>query len=687
MSHGIQTGRVITILLVFALAATGSALQEPAKTEFPRRLLLVTLDTTRADAIGAWGGSGVTPNLDRLASAGTRWQNALAPCPLTLPAHASLLTGLDPPEHGLRVNGEGALAAEVPSLAGVLASRGWSTGAFIGSRVLDRRFGLAHGFGHYDDRIAAERVGQYGYPERDAASVTDAALDWLGELSSDRDAFAWVHYYDPHAPYRAPGSDPDSPERTRYLDEVAWVDRQLGRLLGGLPGGAENWLIAVVGDHGEALGEHGEQTHGLFLYRGVLEVPLLLCGPNVAAGRAVAGPVAANRLALTLLRLLGVDNISLPGSSLPGIADTIEEKPAPVYAETLFPLAAYGWAPLTALTEGGWRYISAPRPELYHLQSDPGETRNVIADVPEIASRMREQVAALAARAAHHPTTVVADAAIGESLRVLGYLEGGPDEVCDGVDPKDGPALREAMDTARLEVQSGQAPAAAKRLDAVLQQNPSNPVAWSRLAEARAETGDLEGAAAARRRAALLRPSSEFSQLALGDAELRIGNRKAARAAWRKAVSLDPRYASAWARLAVLARQDGGTEAERSLLRESCVAGTASAALFMRLAALEESAEADRLFAAAVELLPEEPNPWLEWGRSLEGRQEFEEAETRYREASGRAPTDPRPEFALGRLLLTTGKPALARPHLQRAADLGRGTAVGAEAERLLHNP
>jgi len=597
-----------------------------------------------------------------------------------------LLTGLDPPEHGLRVNGEGALAAELPILTSVLASRGWSTAAFIGSRVLDRRFGLARAFDRYDDRMAAERVGQYGYAERDAAAVTDASLDWLRGLPSDRDAFAWVHYYDPHAPYGAPGSDPASSERTRYLEEVAWVDRQLGRLLGGLPGGTDNWLIAVVGDHGEALGEHGEKTHGLFLYRGVLEVPLLLCGPGVAAGRVIAGPVAATRLAATLLMLLGVDGTSLPGISLPGIADNIEEEPVPVYAETRFPLAAFGWAPLAAMTDGRWRYVSAPRPELYNLQSDPGEIRNVIADEPEIARRMRELVAVVAARAPHHPTTVVADAEVGESLRALGYLEGGSDEVCDGIDPKDGPALREAMETARLELQSGQAPAAVRRLEAVLKINPSNPVAWARLAEAHAGTGDVEGAAAARRRAAALRPSSEFSQLALGDAELRIGNRKAARAAWRKAVAIDPRYASAWARLAVLARQDGGTEAERSVLREARVAGTASAMLLMRLAALEETEEADHLFAAATELLPEEPTLWLEWGRSLEGRAMIEEAEARYREAARRAPADPRPELALGRLLLTAGEPVLARPHLQRAADLGRGAVIGAEAEKLLQD-
>ncbi len=675
---------MITVLLLLALAGVDAAPDENLKTVPSRRLLLVTLDTTRADAVGAWGGSGTTPNLDRLARAGTRWQTALTPCPLTLPAHASLLTGLDPAEHGLRVNGEGALAAELPTLQSVLASRGWSTAAFIGSRVLDHRYGLARGFDLYDDRMAAERVGQYGYPERDAAAVTDAALGWIRKLRSDRNAFSWVHYYDPHAPYDAPGSNPASPARTRYLEEVGWVDRQLGRLLDGLPGGADTWLIAVVGDHGEALGEHGEETHGLFLYRGVLEVPLVLCGPKVAANRLIAGPVAAHRLAATLLSLLDGGDSPLPGTVLPGLADTFDENPQPVFSETWFPLAAYGWAPLVAITHQDWRYVSAPRPELYNLKSDPGEVRNVVAEKPGIARRMRELAAALTARAAREPSAVVADAEVGQALEALGYFEGTSDEACDGIDPKDGRALRESMDAARLELEGGRAPAAVQRLEIVLEKNPSNPVAWTRLAEARAKGGDLEGAAEAQRRAAALRPSSEFSQLALGDAELRIGNRASARAAWRRAVAVDPRFASAWARLAVLARQDGGAGSERSVLLEARNAGTASVSLLVRLAALEATGEVDHLFREATELLPEESGPWLEWGRSLEQREKTEDAEARYREAARRAPNDPRPELALGRLLLRAGKSESARLHLQRATDLGRGSSVGAEAEKLL---
>ena len=164
------TGSVITSLLFAALTAAGPA---PAGSAEAQRLLLVTLDTTRADAIGAWGGAAPTPEIDRLAARGTRWTTALSPCPLTLPTHASLLTGLDPPEHGLRVNGHGALPGELPTLASVLDQHGWLTGAFVGSRVLDRRFGLARGFDRYDDHMAAEHIGQYGYPERNAAAVTD----------------------------------------------------------------------------------------------------------------------------------------------------------------------------------------------------------------------------------------------------------------------------------------------------------------------------------------------------------------------------------------------------------------------------------------------------------------------------------------------------------------------------------
>lgn len=193
--------------------------------------MLITLDTTRADRLGCYGDeSARPPHLDALAERGTRYARALTPSPLTLPAHASLLTGLDPPEHGVRDNGTAALAANVPTLATVLREQGYSTGAFIASRVLDRRFGLESGFDAYDDRMAAEVVGQDGYPERDAAAVTDSAIAWLADLPARRPFFLWAHYYDPHAPYQPPGAPRSSSTDAAYAGEITFMDQQIGRL-------------------------------------------------------------------------------------------------------------------------------------------------------------------------------------------------------------------------------------------------------------------------------------------------------------------------------------------------------------------------------------------------------------------------------------------------------------------------
>ena len=248
-------------------------------------VVLLTLDTTRADHVGRIvGGRPLTPALDALAQTGTRYARALAPAPLTLPAHCTLMTGRNPPEHGVRDNGSTRLPPEIPTLAEAFAARGYATGAFVSSLVLDRRFGLDRGFGVYDDALVAERTGEQGYPERDAAAVTDAALAWTSKLPPGSPRFLWVHYYDPHAPYQPPGSWTGASAGRRYAGEVAYMDREIGRLLASLPASPAGRIVAVVGDHGEMLGEHGEKEHGIFLYRAALEVPLILSGPG-GAGR------------------------------------------------------------------------------------------------------------------------------------------------------------------------------------------------------------------------------------------------------------------------------------------------------------------------------------------------------------------------------------------------------------------
>ena len=230
----------------------------------PPSVVLITLDTTRSDYVGRTeDGVSLTPNLDALGRTGTRFSHALTATPLTLPAHCTLLTGLDPPSHGVRDNGVASLPENLPTLATVLAARGYETAAFVSSRVLDRRFGLARGFGLYDDFLVAERTGEQGYPERDAAAVTAAALGWAQLRQPGRSFFLWVHYYDPHAPYEPPGNWAGASAARRYAGEIAYVDREIGRLLAGLPDAGRR-IVAAVGDHGEMLGEHGEKVALLF---------------------------------------------------------------------------------------------------------------------------------------------------------------------------------------------------------------------------------------------------------------------------------------------------------------------------------------------------------------------------------------------------------------------------------------
>ncbi|MEM7587171.1 MAG: sulfatase, partial [Acidobacteriota bacterium] len=413
-------------LLAFAASWLAGLLPAtaPAEQKFaaPPSLVLITLDTTRNDAIGpAPGRPSRTPVLDRLAADGVRFQEAIAPTPLTLPSHASLLTGLDPPEHGLRDNGSFALPRELPTLATVLSERGYETAAFVATRVLDRRFGLARGFDTYDDRMVAERTGEYGYPERDAAAVTSAALAWLTERSLERPYFVWVHYYDPHAPYAAPGSDPRRSAKERYRDEIAFVDRQIGRLLASAPGAPADRVVAVVGDHGEALGEHGERTHGIFVYRATMVVPLILSGAGVPTGREVGETVAARRLAPTLLRLLaapGAGRRSAPGTAVPGTAlpgtvlpglDLGDPPPEAAYSESQMPARTYGWSGLTALSDGDHRLIRAPRPELYEIVSDPDEQNNLVREQRALAGQLRDRLLGLEAGfTTHQPLPLAA---------------------------------------------------------------------------------------------------------------------------------------------------------------------------------------------------------------------------------------------------------------------------------------
>lgn len=646
-------------IVALAVASLASAAPEESRAEAPGpNLLLITLDTTRDDVVGPRDGQpSLTPELDRLAASGVRYTRALSPAPLTLPAHASLLTGLDPPEHGLRDNGSTVLPLALPTLATVLSAHGYDTGAVVATRVLDRRFGLARGFATYDDRMLAEKVGEYGYPERDAEAVTDAALAWLAQRREEQPReeqpyFLWVHYYDPHFPYAAPGSTSRG-AAAKYGDEVAYVDRQVGRLLAGLPETPAGTLTAIVGDHGEALGDHGEPTHGVFVYSAVLEVPLILAGPGVASGKEVAETVAIRRLGPTLLRLVSPAFADgLPGTPLPGLALT-EPEPEPVYSETWMPRTAYGWSPLRAITDQLHRLIVAPRPELYDLVADPAESRNLVRGEPAVARRLRDRLLELEAgftkrRAAPAPR----DGQLAAELRSLGYLSGGDGEA-SGLDPKDGVLLLGRQAQANHLLAAGQTERALAILQDLNAQSPNNVPFLVRLASVQQRAGRPDDAIETFLRALKLQPKHEFLVHHLGQAYAQASRPKEAETAYRAALGIDQRFAPAWISLAQLAHETRGVENERTLLHEAVKVGVDSLAVYLRLIQIETEAGSEvvgELYVKACELAPEVPSLWLERGGWH----------------------------------LDRGEHPAARDALRKAAELAPGTPVEAEARKLL---
>jgi arylsulfatase A-like enzyme len=635
--------------LGLSAAAAASALgQVPVRRPVAHpSLILLTLDTTRADHVGLEGvHPGLTPNLDALAARGVRYRRAVSPAPLTLPAHCSLLTGLDPLGHGVHDNGTASLPAGLPTLAKVLADRGHVTAAFVSSRVLDRRFGLDRGFATYDDRMAAERIGEYGYPERNAAAVTDAALAWAAKRARGRPYFLWVHYYDPHAPYAAPGDAAGGAPASRYAAEVAYMDREIGRLLKGLAAEGSRTLVAAVGDHGEMLGEHGEAGHGVFLYRGSLEVPLIISGPGVPPGTVVTGTVGTRALPSTLLRLLGLAKDAVAfGASLPGlpVSEAGRDKDA-IYSETWMPATAYGWSPLKAVSDDRWRFILAPRPELYDFVADPGEGNNLVEKRPVERARMEQTLAAIKT-SGQRVGDVKPDGALTEALASLGYHSGASGSRAGTIDPKDGIAMLAELDQARQWVREGRAREAVARLEDLVRRSPGNVPFLVRLAVAQSAAGRAEAGVATLKHAVGLNPRLDFLHAHLADAWLELGRLLEARAEYELALELNPRFARAWLGLGEAAGRAGGPGAERDVLRRAVAAGADSAIVWSRIAELEllagNTTVAARGAEEATRLVPELAQAWLVRAKVAEKGGRVREAVAFYEKAIALGLTDP----------------------------------------------
>ncbi len=388
----------MSLLALLGLIVIGVVLS--VRSARPLNILLITLDTTRADRLGCYGYSlAKTPVLDRLAQQGVLFERAYAPVPLTLPSHASMLTGLYPPEHGLRNNGQAALPQGLSTLATELQAAGYETGAFVAAFVLDHKFGLQRGFETYNDDLSMADPSLDGHHQyRDGSLVISAALRWLRPRSS-KPFFCWVHLFDPHYPYLTHEDRFGTQFQDRPYDaELAYVDDEIGRLIATLrkSGALEHTIVVVVGDHGESLGEHGELSHAMTVYDATLRVPLLVVSPRENhPGHRVAEPVSLVDLTPTVLDLLG--RRPLPQASGRSLRAALRGEPLttlPCYAETDEPYHAGHWSPLRALITQQWKYIRSPKAELYDLLADPQELQNLANESPDQLQKLEGELTA-----------------------------------------------------------------------------------------------------------------------------------------------------------------------------------------------------------------------------------------------------------------------------------------------------
>lgn len=467
---------IVTLLL----ASCGGRTAPPPATQ-ARSVLIITVDTLRADRVGAYGyARAQTPVIDALAARGIRFDRAYSPAPITLPSHASLMTGLYPAGHGARHNGM-RVDPETPTLAAVLAARGFATAAFVAAFPLDRRFGLDRGFAAYSDRMPAGTRGRLA-SERPAGAVADEAIDWL---ASHRGApfFLWVHFFEPHAPYGDAASG--RPVADRYDEEIAEADRQTGRVLEALGADVSSTLVVFTSDHGEAFGEHGEIAHSIFVYDTTLHVPLVMAGPGVPPGASVQGPVNLIDVAPTVMAMLGVPRFDADGIDLAPHLGGQRLPKRGMYAESFAPLLDFGWSALRSWREDGWKSIAAPRPELYRVGDDPGETQDLHEVDPQRSAALLAAVSRISGPelAARH----VADAEAAARLQALGYASGTRASAGARPDPKDRRAL-----AARIgRVASGELQGAEleRELRAILSADPQNPQAHLRLGHALLDGG------------------------------------------------------------------------------------------------------------------------------------------------------------------------------------------------------
>ncbi len=638
-------------------------------------VLLVTIDTLRADRIGVYGSrAGLTPTLDALAAGGVRFTRVWSHAPVTLPAHASILTGLLPPHHGVRNNGSFRLGLQPTTLGERLRAAGYRTGAFVGALVLAARFGLNRGFDEYDDRYdSGTESDSFHFAERSADRVLRAATAWIThpEPASARPWFAWVHVFDPHAPYRAPAAFAHA--RGPYDAEVAWTDSALGAALNELRGRGQldRTLVIVTADHGESLGDHQETTHGLFAYDVTLRVPLIIAAPGLRP-RVVSTPAAHVDIMPTVLDLLAIESPSaLDGRSLRPVIDAVAEMNArAIYFEALDANLTRAWAPLRGVVDGMWKYIDLPEPELYNVDTDPDERTNLVGREPQRVRELQDRLRVWTA--APIPAGGRVDSATAARLQSLGYITASPHaraafSLAD--DPKRLVALSEAFNTALEDYSSGRADAALEKFSQVLADRPDFLAARLSAAMVLIKTGRASAAVVLLRDAPAAEKTTPAWLMRMGQALAAAGELREAHDVLAAAVAAAAGDPEPLNELGVVLLRQGETDAARRAFERLLDADSTAIGTWYNVGLLELGAQrpvqAAAAFRRVVELDQGHADAWRGLGAALAANDARQAIEA-WKHVVELEPRDFDTVYNLGVLLAETGRRTEAIPYLQR---------------------
>ncbi len=651
--------------LVAAVAAAVlvvSYLRRPPRTEVEARsavarlrpspsalnVVVVTLDTTRADRLGCYGFGGVaTPHIDALAREGVVFDASTATVPLTFPSHSSIFTGLVPPHHGVRDNGGFFLGEEQVTLAERLREAGFATGAFVAAWVLEKKWGLAQGFDHYSDQfdLSKYKVVSLGTVQKRGDEVMDDALGWL-ETVKQRRFFAWVHLYDPHTPYDAPEPFASRYAKQPYLAEIAYTDQVVGRLTTWLreQGLLDRTLVVLTADHGESLGDHGESTHAYFVYDATTHVPLVIRTPWGLSGRRTLQTSGIDVMP-TVLDLVGLaPQPGIDGHSLAlAMLDPRASADRIAYSETYFPRYHFGWQHLRAARSREYKFVDAPEPELYDLRADPGETKNIYRAFSRRAEELRLRMEALAKSSGDAaPERKSLDPETLQRLAALGYV-GNVIDVDPGAvlpDPKHKLPIFSMMNAAkRLAQEEDRVEDAVAKMREVIAADAKIMDAHLTLGNWLVRLRRPDEAAEAFKQALALKPDDE---IALGNltgvlmARGRTGDALEALEVFRTALEVNPKNPQSWYQLATFYLDLGRVQEARSSFAEALAANPKMGAAMNGLGAIAfeagDFAKAESLVRQALELEPRLRTARYNLARIREAKGDAAGAEALYRE-------------------------------------------------------